>query len=134
MTHLNQYRLAIETLVAIIIDYSNNRNDAMVKLSAVQTLSTIAYEPPTDFATILSQPDILISSLYVLTNEFEEVESKTESLSLVQNLLTAFMVNGNTIENHVMMDKVVKPLESIWATCSDHTLMLRSSVSSFSLF
>lgn len=128
VTHLNHCRLAVETLVVILINNSNTQNDAVVELAAIQALLAITYDPPEDFVSFLHQPDILMASLYTITNKFEEVESKTDSLLLIQQLLTTFRLSGQNIDDEIMMQTIVRPLEPIWNSSEDQYLMLRSSV------
>jgi len=123
----DQCHLAVGMLSNVLI-HRSNQNDSAVKLAAVQALSTIAYDPPENFISFLNQPDNLIESLYILTNELEEVDNKAEPLSLVQLLLTTFMISNEYIDDDKMITSIVRPLEQIWNSSVDQYLMLRSSV------
>jgi hypothetical protein len=129
VSHLQQSQFAIEILNNILIDHSSAQNDAAVKLTAVQALSTITYDPPENFTSYLHQPDALIASLYKMASELEELESKTESLALVQLLLTTFLYTGQQIDDTTMINNMVKPLEQLWTSSVEQYAMLRSSVS-----
>lgn len=112
----------------VLIDRSH-QTDSAVKLAAVQALSTISYDPPEKFTSFLNRPDDLISSLYTFASELEEVENRAESLSLIQLLLTTFMISGEYIDDDKMRIAIVRPLEKIWNSSVGQYLMLRSSVS-----
>jgi len=127
-THMNNCQFVVDVLVSIINNFTDQHNDAAVELTAIQTLNIITYDPPEMFLAQLHEPAKLIDSLYALSSNFEEVESKVDTLVLIQQLLTTFMINGKNIDCNTMMQTVVRPLDSIWNSSVDNYLIIRSSV------
>ena len=127
--HLNDRQLVIDMILAVINHSLDAQNDAAVQLAAIQALTGITYDPPDDFLSCLRQPEIVISSLYTLTTNFQEADSKTDSLLVIQQLLTIFMFSGQPIDEEIMIQTIVRPLEPIWNSSSGIYLMIRSSVS-----
>lgn len=130
LSYLNQNETAFRIFIPLLQSHLDPEIDTVVQLSSIQALTNIVQDPPVTFASFLEFPVNLIESLYNLTFQFEEFESKSDCLTLIQLILSTCQNCGLKIDNQHQVELLIKPLESIWNPLQQNDfLMLRRLVS-----
>ena len=118
---------AFEALISVINETPCPPSFITVKLTAVQSLTSLLYDPDGSLETFFLFIDVTISSLYVLANNCVELEPREQSLSCISLILTSFLGAGKEI-NASTADATVGPLAAIWQNSIDQNLLLRRNV------
>lgn len=127
---MNTSQHAYQILFPLLQDHLTSEYDAVVQLSAIQSLTNIVIDPPSNFTVFLHFPDQLVKMLYTLVLQFNELDSKSDCLTLLQLLLSMFLNRGLKIDNQQHVSLLIQPLDRIWKLSEQNEfLMLRSSVS-----
>lgn len=114
-------------MLTSVLTSGSVQNDLCVRLTTVQALDSLLPQCESDTSVLHSIVQPLATALYQLTNECDEIESRSSCLDLLANLITYVGVNGATLSNEVL-DTIVTPLPSIWENATGQNLIFRRSI------
>ena len=113
-------------LISCLMDLSpESNNDIAVKLSAVEALLSIVYEPEFNLDALRRTMADLIRSLYNLLLRCNELESRQLILSLITCFLGLY--SQGSLNNEVA-NEAISPLNSIWYASSDQNILRKEVI------
>ena len=127
----NAQRITISSqLVGLLTTALSAENDICVRLTTVlafETLlphceSSLSKMPPISAIVEATAP-----ALYRLTNECQEVDSRSSCLDLISNLIVCVNVTGGTLSNDIL-DAIIAPLPAVWRNAVNQNLLLKRNV------
>lgn len=114
-------------MAEIVASNTSTYNDVAVKLSSVQVISTIVGNFDEAAEYCVPHAESIITSLYRLANECDELESQSIVLDVIPLILMYITCTGRGITAAVA-DVSVASLPSIWDSTSDDRVLLRRNV------
>jgi len=116
-----------DILTIVLTQAHTTHNDYNVKLEAVEAIIALLYDPDESINKLIMGSDVLIPTLYELTSQCNEFDSRLKCLSCVTLLLNTALGTGQQI-NYNIANAIVSPLQIIWQNSVDQNLQLRSEV------
>lgn len=118
---------AFDTMVEIIATETSHRNDLVVKLSAVQVISTMLANFDEAAEKCIPLVTVMIGSLYRFAGECIELESQNKVLEAIPLLLMYIVGTGRDVSLEALT-ATVATLPSIWDGITVERIMLRRNV------
>jgi len=102
-------------------------DDVCLRLTAVQAVDALLPYCEETPQLLHSISEATIPALYRLTNDCDEVESRSSCLDLLSNIITYVSCTGGLLSTD-LLNSIVAPLSSIWENAIDQNLLLRRNV------